>query len=288
MFPWTPAGSDVVKGAEFAVRQPHPGLRRFIWRYIGYTQHGVTLSQHRGLPSRHVTLIISLAEPIRIVGMPSPGEAPAALTAPVGGMHLRPAIIRQDRFQSGLHIELDPLGVAALLNTSAAELSGHVVDLAELGSPRLAELPARLAEIPGWDGRFDLLDAVFCREAAETTGAAREIGWAWRRMVDTGGRVRIAALADEIGWSRRHFTERFHRELGLAPKQAARVLRFERSGEFLRRGRTDLADLAVRCGYYDQAHLTHEWRALAGCPPGVWIAEELPFLQEDGQHAVAD
>jgi AraC-like DNA-binding protein len=38
--------------------------------------------------------------------------------------------------------------------------------------------------------------------------------------------------------------------------------------------------VAAVCGYFDQAHLTHEWRALAGCPPTVWIAEELPFLQD--------
>jgi AraC-like DNA-binding protein len=55
-----------------------------------------------------------------------------------------------------------------------------------------------------------------------------------------------------------------------------------------RRGGSDLAELAVGCGYYDQAHLTNEWRALAGCSPGTWIAEELPFLQDQdvfsGEH----
>jgi transcriptional regulator GlxA family with amidase domain len=60
------------------------------------------------------------------------------------------------------------------------------------------------------------------------------------------------------------------------------VLRFERAGQVLRQcGRVDLASLAVGCGYYDQAHLSNEWRALAGCSPGTWIAEELPFLQDE-------
>lgn len=275
-------------GVEWAVRQPHPGLRRFISRYIGYTQHDVPLGEHRGLPSRHVTLIISLAEPIRITAMPRQGEAPAALLAAVGGMQVRPVIIRQDRFQSGIHIELDPLGIPALLGVSAAELSEYVVDLADLGSPRLANLPVRLAEAPGWAAKFDLLDDVFRAEAGETAAATREIDWAWRRMIGAAGRVRVATLADEIGWSRRHFTERFRRELGLAPKQVARVLRFECAGGLLRSGHTDLAEVAVRSGYYDQAHLTNEWRAFAGCSPGVWIAEELPFLQAGEQFTGAD
>lgn len=272
---------------EWAIRQPHPALRRLITRYVGYTQHDVTLGLHRGLPSRHVTLIISLADPIRISGMPRPGEAPADLVAPVGGMHLRPALIAQDRFQSGVQVELDPLGVPSLLGVSSAELSEHVVELCQLGSARLARLPERLAAAGGWARRFDILDDVFRAEAADAAPAP-EVGWAWHRMIRAAGRVRVGTLAEEVGWSRRYFTERFRRELGLSPKQAARVLRFEHAGGLLRQGSADLAQLALACGYYDQAHLTNEWRSLAGCPPGVWIAEELPFLQDDGVFAESD
>jgi AraC-like DNA-binding protein len=107
-------------------------------------------------------------------------------------------------------------------------------------------------------------------------------------MLATGGLIRIADLANEIGWSRRHFGERFRDEIGLAPKQAARILRFERAGALLRRGHQDLAELAVECGYYDQAHLSNDWRMLAGCSPRTWIAEELPFLQDDSVVAGQD
>jgi AraC-like DNA-binding protein len=39
-------------------------------------------------------------------------------------------------------------------------------------------------------------------------------------------------------------------------------------------GPAGLADLAVGCGYYGQAHLAREFRTLAGCPPTQWLAEE--------------
>ena len=128
-----------------------------------------------------------------------------------------------------------------------------------------------------------LVDVLAAR-AVEPVVPPPELGEAWRRMRGADGRVRVADLADEVGWSRRHLGERFRTELGLAPKQAARVLRFERAGRLLRSGRADLAGLAAECGFYDQAHLTNEWRALAGCTPGTWITEELPFLQ-DGEEA---
>lgn len=266
---------------EWAVARPHPALRNLVTRYIGYAQRGVTLNVHRGLPSRHVSLIISLDRPIRVTGMPMPGVAPSSFRGLVGGMHTCPALITQDPVQSGIHLELNPLGTRTLLGVSAAVLSGHVVDLADLGSPRLAALPDRLATAAGWPKRFAILDEVLGSAMTEPVLPTPEVSWAWRRMLGAGGRVRVASLAGEVGWSRRHFGELFRRELGLSPKQAARVLRFERATTLLRgRGRSDLAQLALDCGFYDQAHLSNEWRSLAGCSPGTWIAEELPFLQD--------
>lgn len=251
-------------------------LKPLVTRYVGYAQDDVTLAVHRGLPSRHVTLIISLAGPVRMRG----AGGPVRLQALAGGLHTAPVLIDQDRTQAGVQLELDPLGVRTLLGVSAAELCGEVADLAEFG---LGELPGRLEEAPGWAERFAILDDVFAARAVEPAGATPEVGEAWRRLRGTAGTVRVAQLADEIGWSRRHFGERFREEIGLAPKQAARVLRFERAGRLLRAGgHRDLARVAAEAGFYDQAHLSNEWRALAGCTPRTWIAEELPFLQDPG------
>jgi AraC-like DNA-binding protein len=94
--------------------------------------------------------------------------------------------------------------------------------------------------------------------------------------------VRIADLAGEVGWSRRHLAERFTAEYGLTPKEAARVVRFERSKRLLqRRDRPPLADVASACGFYDQAHLAREWNDFGGCPPSAWLTgEDLPFIQD--------
>jgi len=262
---------------DWAVRVPHPVLRPLVTRYVGYAQEAVTLDVHRGLPSRHVTLIISLEQPVRMPGV--------ALQGLVGGLHTEAVLIRQDRVQRGVHVELDPLGVRTLFGVTAAELSGQVVSLAEFG---LGELPERLAEAPGWAERFAILDDVLAARAAEPVGPAPEVGQAWRRLRGAGGLLRVTDLAVEVGWSRRHFAERFRAEVGLTPKQAARVLRFERAGGLLRSGRYDLAMVAAEAGYYDQAHLSNEWRALAGCTPRTWIAEELPFLQDSDVLVAAD
>ena len=100
-----------------------------------------------------------------------------------------------------------------------------------------------------------------------------DVRWAWNRL--TGGAARVDELARELGWSRRHFTQRFKNELGLAPKTLARVARFQRARQQLSAG-TPLGRIALDCGYYDQAHMNRDFRALAGRPPG----ELLPFVQD--------
>jgi AraC-like DNA-binding protein len=37
--------------------------------------------------------------------------------------------------------------------------------------------------------------------------------------------------------------------------------------------------VALAAGYYDHAHMLREWRRMAGCRPGEWLAEELPSVQ---------
>jgi AraC-like DNA-binding protein len=234
-----------------------------------------------------VTLIVSLAAPVRLLAMPGTEQGPLRAPGLVGGLHTTPALIGQDRAQAGVHLEINPLGVRTLLGVSAAELSGRVVDLADLPRSGLAGLPQRLVDAPDWARRFEVLDEVLL--ACATRAPVREAGyqapgevrWAWRRLVGSGGAVPVGQLATEVGWSRRHFAERFAREIGLAPKQAARVVRFGRAAALLRRlPAGGLAEVAQLCGYFDQAHLSNEWRTLAGCSPTEWLSEELPFLQD--------
>lgn len=263
---------------DFRVARPHPELRHLVRRYIGYRQYDVPPYEHRGLPSGSLTLIISLADPIRIVGGTGAEAGELCKRSLVSGLHLRPALIAQDPYQSGVHIELNPLGVQALLGVTAAELVSEVVDAADLPVRWGRDLAVRLMEADGWDDRFALLDREF-RAALRPVTMVGEIQWAFRNLRASHGTYAVSGLADEIGWSRRHFSERFGREVGLPPKQVARLIRFERSTGLIRAGRP-LSAVAAEGGFYDQAHLTNEWRALAGCTPGTWIAEELPFLQE--------
>lgn len=94
---------------------------------------------------------------------------------------------------------------------------------------------------------------------------------AWGHLQRTWGAIPVPRLADEVGWSVRQLENRFREQIGLGPKAAARVLRLQRARRLLAAGRSQ-AETAAACGYYDQAHLSGEFRAMTGCTPREFTA----------------
>jgi AraC-like DNA-binding protein len=263
---------------EWQVVPPAAPLRRYVRRYVGYRLEGFAPGTHLGLPSRHLTVVISLGDPTRLTEMPEPGQAPGDFQVLASGLTTRRAVLAHDGRQHGVQLEMTPAGSRAVLGLPAGELGASVVGLDTLLGPAASEVAERLASLPAWGQRFAALDAALLRSVGRLPPAPSELERAWSVLVASRGGVRVADLAREVGWSRRHLGQQFLLEYGLSPKEAARVVRFERSRWMLTGpGRPRLSDVAVACGFYDQAHLCREWAALAGCSPTAWLAgEELP------------
>ncbi|HEY7486164.1 MAG TPA: helix-turn-helix domain-containing protein [Streptosporangiaceae bacterium] len=78
--------------------------------------------------------------------------------------------------------------------------------------------------------------------------------------------MRIDGLADEVGWSRKRLWARFRAQLGITPKRAARLVRFDHAAHLLAAGHA-AASVATQSGYVDQAHLHREVKTFAGLTP---------------------
>lgn len=259
---------------ELVWRRPHPGLLPFVTAYSGYRTDARPPTTHQGVPSGHLTLVLCLDGTVDVLETPDPARSPGSHTAMVGGLHDRPAVIAQGPAQTGVQLRLTWLGARALLGLPAGELAGDVVGLDAVVGPVAARLTEQLATAPGWRQRFAVLDRELAALAGDAGAVAPEVGHAWDRLVTSGGTLKVTDVADEVGWSRRHLGEMFRRETGLAPKAAARVIRFERAGDLLRGPqRPGLADVAHACGYADQAHLARDFRDLAGITATAWLGE---------------
>ncbi|MFD9127364.1 helix-turn-helix domain-containing protein [Kitasatospora sp. NPDC059571] len=261
------------------VRPAGPMAGRAAW-YSGYRQAGLAPGRHRGLPSPYLTLIFTLDDPLTVAMHPEEGRGPATYDALVGGLHTAPALITHPGRQSGVQVALDPLAARALLGLPAGELAGLDLPARTLLGPLAGEVRERLLAAPDWPARFAVLDAVLARAVRSGPEPPPEVREAWRLLRRSGGLVPVSALAAEVGWSQRHLAARFRTETGLSPKEAARVVRFDRARRMAAAaGGGRLAELAAACGYFDQAHLAREFRRLAGVAPSVWLAEEFRFVQ---------
>ncbi|MEV4707443.1 helix-turn-helix domain-containing protein [Actinoplanes sp. NPDC049316] len=263
---------------EYVRARPSAPLRPHVGWYSGYRQAGVAAGTHRGLPSPYLTLIFTIDDPLVVAGHPDPRQSPGRYDALAGGLHVRPAMITHDGFQSGVQVALHPLACRGLLGLPAAELAATDVDAATvLGPGTVDRVRERLRQASGWAERFAAVDEELRRRLGRGD-AHPDVAYAFDRLLDTGGRVSVAALAAETGWSAGHLTRMFRAETGLGLKAAARVVRFDRTRRRLRPG-VRLAALAAEAGYYDQAHLAREFHDFAGCPPSQWMAEEIGFVQ---------
>jgi len=265
--------------SDHAVSLPAPLLRPYIAHYEGYNANGLVPGMHPGLPSHYVHIFISLDQPIDIIHMPRPSDRAGSFMCFVNGLQDTPAIVRNGNSVHGIHIFLTPFGVRALLNASPADLASSVLDLADFWGRSAYGLIDRLRSAGTWHNRFAILDEVFSQALRPFT-MPNEVLWAWSRLAQARGSISIQGLADNIGWSRRHFSERFRREIGITPKTAARIFRFEHSCTLLKKNPPSLAQVAFDCGYHDQPHMNREWNSLAGCTPKSWIAGQLPFVQD--------
>jgi len=265
-------------GPDHAVAPPALALRPFVSHYAGSRMRDLPQGQHAGLPSRYIDLIVSLARPIEIARMPG-AQSPGAYRAFVAGLQLAPALVRMGGDLDCLHVFLKPAAARALLGISGREVASKVVHLDDIDGAMCDELIERLSGGYTWQERFAAVDRMLLRRLRPVT-MPDDMAWAWRSLTLSHGRLPVNELARDIGFSRRHFGERFNSEFGIAPKAAARVFRFERACRLFLRSPHRIADVAMASGFYDQAHMVREWHALAGCTPRAWILGQLPFLQD--------
>jgi AraC-like DNA-binding protein len=164
-----------------------------------------------------------------------------------------------------------------LLGVPMHELADRVTAIEDLLGREGDELPERLWEARTWPVRFALLDRLLARRLEAGRGPDPGVEHAWARLVATRGAAPVEALAEEIGCGRRHLRGRFRRHTGLAPKVFGRILRFQRAAALLADPRgPSLCEIALDCGYYDQAHLNRDFRAFAGRTPTELLAARLP------------
>ncbi len=267
---------------EAVVGRPSGAAAGTVAAYHGYRQHGVPPARHLGLPSPYLTLIFTLDDPLHVAQHVEDERAAQSYDALAGGLHTTPALITHDGRQSGIQLQVHPHAARALFGLPAGELAGLDAHADAVLGRRADRIRNRLGEARTWPERFAVLDGELGAlvTGAERPGPPPAVVNAWRLLRRSHGALPIGRLADTVGYSDRRLSTLFDTEIGLSPKTAARVIRFDRARRVVQTAEPGrLGVIAAEHGYSDQSHLVRDFVAFTGRSPTRWLAEEFGNVQ---------
>jgi AraC-like DNA-binding protein len=223
------------------------------------------------LPSARFQLIIDLA------AQPGPSI--------IVGMRTRYSILETASVQSVIGVVFRAGGARPFFDAPADEFSKHPVALDQVWCSSGGRLRDRLLEATSPNVRLHVLEAELQRRLGQVTELHDAVRYALGEFGRDPSSARILAVSGDTGLSRRRLAGLFREQVGLTPKLYCRLRRFQQVVCQIASGAPiNWAQLSLDGGYYDQAHMAHEFREFSGVSPGAWRASQRPFLN----HAVVD
>jgi AraC-like DNA-binding protein len=159
------------------------------------------------------------------------------------------------------------------LTVPLVELRNEVALLDVLDRASLMQLYGRLYEANDLSMRIHLLEQWLIDRLSLGKERHPIVPASLALLRETQGRVAIPALAQNLLISQRQLERLYQSQVGMSPKQYARLLRVETARLALRQSPIEsTANLAIELGFYDQAHFIHEFSEVIGMTPHRYVA----------------
>ncbi len=257
---------------------PPPPLSEFVdqlWYYEGYSQPH---AKERLLPDGSMELVFNLNEDQMRV-YESTSEPRTFRGSVLVGAHSKFFVIDTAEQTTVIGVHFKPGGAFPFFKLPVGELQDRHVGLDTLWGLKAVELRDRLLEAPTPDAKFSILERVLLEQAAKPLGRHPAVAFALMRFGAVQHPQSVADVTGQIGLSSRRFIDVFNNQVGLTPKLFCRVRRFQ---EVLKRlgmkREVDWTRIALDCGYFDQSHFIHDFRAFSGINPTSYLAHRTEHL----------
>jgi AraC-like DNA-binding protein len=253
---------DLLQGPESGVPPPTlrafavlPALRPWVAGVMFYREtfapgHEVV---ERVLPDGALRLVVNIAD--------------AGVELLLIGPSTTAALVRLGGRMQGLSITLRPGAAPVLFGLPAGALGAAAVRLHELWGAAAHTLAARVHEARDDAARAQAVQEALLARLLHGPDDSPVLAAQAQRLLALPG-AKVPAVAAALGVGERRLQQLFHAQVGLPPRQWARLARLHGGLRLLRREPgLPWAALAAEAGYSDQAHLAHEFRALCGITP---------------------
>lgn len=195
------------------------------------------------------------------------------------GQMTRPYELLIHGWQRYFGIKFYPHSFSPFTRESICDLRDQSIDLRVLFGRDFERIVDSVFERPTFERFVRLMENHLLRrlQAADTTERSYLLVERAVRRLFLPEPPTIDRLCAELGVSDRHLQSRFRRHTGLSPKQLAKMIRFQKSFQYLDDPRLSLTEVAQHCGYYDHAHFTHDFKSLAGVSPSQYLRTDRPL-----------
>jgi AraC-like DNA-binding protein len=216
------------------------------------------------LPQGKIQFVISLAND-HLTDCTEAGDVPAPPALLVGARTSAELVAPRD-MKRLVGVIFRPGGLGPWLRERASLFYQQSLSLCDLW--HMQPWRERMCEADSPHDVLHILDEALCRHAPRPERRGHV-----SRAVHLLNRLNVRETAIELGISERRLHLIFSEDVGLSPKQYGRVHRFQRAVHALHQG-VDMkwAELALSCGYADQAHFSRDFHSFSGIDPTTYVA----------------
>jgi AraC-like DNA-binding protein len=254
---------------DFLEQAPNPLLRSWVRKLWYCRAPKISHRRERVLPNGCMQIIFDLSRG-HLTDCGEDGMADERLPqAIIVGARTRYGFVDTGDMEELAGIQFEPGGFAGLFRERADLFFERSIGLDDVwAGARIAE---RLIELPSPAKRLRVLEAflthLFNRNARRSELIDQVI------HLFQGKDLSVAQCARSVGVSERRLSQVFSEQVGIGPKMWCRIRRFQAAVRALHKG-VDMpwAELALRCGYYDQSHFANDFHAFSGINPTTYSA----------------
>jgi AraC-like DNA-binding protein len=256
----------------YAPRPPLSAFVSLIWHWEGDP------GPHRHdriLPTGSSALIVNLQEDrVRDYDVDDLGRCASFPGAVIVGAQAKYTVIDTDEQRAVMGVSFRPGGAFPFLGLPAGELQDSHASLEDLWGAAGRRLRERLLDAPTALARCGVLERALLAQVRRPLERHPAVAFALRQLDAAPGALTIGGLTRQVGLSHRRFIELFRDQVGLTPKVYGRIQRFRRALERAHRAaQVEWTDLALECGYFDQAHFIRDFKTFCGLSPKAYLSQ---------------
>ncbi len=244
----------------------------FFYYSDGYTP---PRGKERVLPSGSAQLIINLDNRRFCHYRTENSNALISSTAIIAGVNSQYIFLDPQTRLSTIGAVFKPGAIPSLFNIPADEFLDQAISLTDIVDSDIEGFRERLIEAKSPDHKVCLLQSFLLQQLNKTNQSNAAIMRATQLLKNQSAGSSVSDVAEIIGYSRRRFSTLFKQVAGIAPKGYARIQRLQGALQTIRScSSPDWTDIALSCGYYDQAHFNRDFKALSGLTPAEYFRNQ--------------